>query len=151
MKTDSYQLAPNIEGDSPEDTKLLRSMADDVRVYLSGFNGCPQIRNLYLAFGIGGVVCLSLAELEDKIDDQDSFLWVVVGDLPTAYLVADSTTPYEALETYSSLMADWADAVESGASLDDVFPVDARPTSVDACILRRRLLFLKDNVLPSLA
>lgn len=151
MKTDDYQLAPNIEGDSAEDTKLLRSMADEARSYLNGFKWCPQITNLYLAFGIGGIVGLYLAELEDKIDDQDGFLWVVVGDLPTAYLVADSTTPREALETYCSLMSEWADAVESGGSLEDVFPVAAKPTRENAAILRKRLSFLKDNVLPSLA
>ena len=150
MKTDAYQPAHSIQGDSPEDTKLLRTMADEARAYLSGFNWCPQIRNLYLAFGIGGVVGLYLAELEDKIDDQDGYLWVIVGDLPTAYLVADSTTPYQALETYGSLMTDWADAVDSGASLEDVFPVATKPTRENAANLRRRLLFLKNNVLPTL-
>ncbi|MES2737883.1 MAG: hypothetical protein V4672_16290 [Verrucomicrobiota bacterium] len=150
MKTDAYQLAPFIEGDSPEDTKLLRSMADEVRAYLSGFNWCPQIRNLFLTFGIGGVVGLYLVELEDKIGDQDGYLWVIVGDLPTAYLVADSTTPYEVLETYGSLMTDWADAVESGRSLEDVFPVATKPTPENVINLRRRLLFLKKNVLPIL-
>jgi hypothetical protein len=46
MKTDNYQLAPNIEGDSAEDTKLLRSMADEARSYLGGFNWCPKIKRL---------------------------------------------------------------------------------------------------------
>jgi len=151
MKTDTYQLASNIEGDSPEDTKLLHSMADEARSYLSGFNWCPPIINLYLAFGIGGVVGLFLAELEAKIDDQDGFLWVIVGDIPTAYLVADSTTPYEALETYCSLMDDWAEAVESGSSLEQVFPVAAKPTPENASMLRKRLSFIKKSVLPSLA
>ena len=151
MKTDTFQLAHNIGGDSPEDTKLLLSMADEARSYLSGFNWCPPIRNLYLAFGIGGVVGLFLAELEAKVDDQDGFLWVIVGDIPTAYLVADSTTPCEALETYCSLMADWAEAVESGSSLEQVFPVTAKPTLENASMLRKRLSFIKNSVLPSLA
>lgn len=150
MNLNNYQHASVIEGDSPEDTKLLRSMADEARVYLSGFNWCPPIRNLYLAFGIGGVVGLFLAELESKIDDQDGHLWVIVGDLPNAYLVADSTTPSEALDTYCSLMADWADAVESGGSLDEVFPVATKPTRENAALLRRRLFFLKEKVLPTL-
>lgn len=150
METDDYQLEENIQGDSDEDTKLLRSMCDEARSYLGEFTWCPKINNLYLAFGIGGVIGLYLAELDDKIDSQDEYLWIVVGDLPSAYLVADSTTPQEALKTYCSLMTDWADAVESGDSLKEVFPVAAKPTSNNAALLRRRIQFLKEQILPDL-
>ena len=151
MNTAGFQLAPDIKGDSDEDTELLLSMADDARAYLQGMKWCPSLRRLYLAFGIGGVVAVFLAELDPKSAHQDQFLWIVVGDLPSAYLVAESATPREALETYCALMADWIEAVELGRSLDEVFPVAANPTPEAAAQLRRRIKFLKERILPSLA
>lgn len=150
MKIEDFQIAPDIEGDSVEDTKLLRAMADEVRSYLGGFGWCPGIKEIYLAFGIGGIVGIYLAELEDKIGDQDDFLWVIVGDLPTAYLVVDSITPHEVLAMYCELMSEWADTVESGDSLENVFPVAAEPTFENASMLRKRLSFLKEKILPML-
>ncbi len=151
MNVAGFQLAPNIKGDSDEDTELLLSMADDARAYLQGMNWCPSLMRLYLAFGVGGVVAIFLAELDPKSEHQDRFLWIVVGDLPSAYLVADSATPGEALETYCALMADWIEAVEQGRSLDEVFPVAANPTAEVAAQLRRRVDFLKECIRPSLA
>ena len=151
MNTAGFQLAPDIKGDSDEDTELLLSMADDARAYLQGMKWCPSLSRLYLAFGIGGVVAIFLAELDPKSALQDQFLWIVVGDLPSAYLVAESATPREALETYCALMADWIEAVELGRSLDEVFPVAANPTLEAAAQLRRRIEFLKERILPSLA
>lgn len=61
--------------------------------------------------------------------------WVVVGDLPPAYLVVDdSPTLLEALSTYEELMADWIAAVRDGRSIDDCTPVigSQRIESADA-------------------
>jgi hypothetical protein len=150
MNTAAYQQEARISGDSDEDTELLRKMAGEVRAYLGGFRWCPPIKTLYLAGGVGGMVGLFLAELERPIDNQDNFLWVVVGDLPSAYLVTDSSTPKEALETYCSLMHEWARAVKSEASLDNVFPVDAEPTRENAEQLMSRMSFLRREIIPSL-
>jgi hypothetical protein len=46
-------------------------------------------------------------------------------------------------------MEDWANAVESGGSLAEVYPVNVQPTAENALTLRNRLSFLKENVLPS--
>jgi hypothetical protein len=147
MHVNHFQLAPQINGDSPEDTKLLHFMVEEVRAYLNNFRWCPPVKNIYLAFGIGGIVGIFLAEFEEKIDQQDDFLWVIVGDLPSAYLVTDSITPYEALDAYISLMEDWVSAVEAGEGLEDVFPVAAQPTPKNVLMLRKRLKFLKNNIL----
>ena len=129
-----------IQGDSPEDTTALSSMAKRAAEYLTKFHWCPPVAELRLQAGIGGVVAVFQAILERKIDESDDRLWVVVGDLPPAYLVVNSDDESAAtvLETYCGLMEDWVDAVKTpGASFDSVFPVEAERTLGNALQLSR--------------
>jgi hypothetical protein len=54
------------------------------------------------------------------------------------------------MEIYCELMEDWARAVMAGLSLDDVFPVDAVPTSANAEDLLGRLKFICEIIVPSI-
>jgi hypothetical protein len=76
-------------------------------------------------------------------------LWVVVGDLPPAYLVTldGSKSPSEALETYVELMDDWVQAVKHGKSINSLIKVNAEPTMDYAEQLSGRLEFIKENFL----
>lgn len=144
MDTTIYQNESNICGDSAEDTALLRSMAVTAREYLNEFGWCPEIKKLFFASGTGGVFAVFLAELAKPIGGRDKYLWVVVGDLPSAYLVTDViNTPGEALESYCNIMQGWVDAVLSGAGLDNLFPVAASPTQDNALHLAEKLKFLR--------
>ena len=149
MNTDKYQPEGMISGDSAEDTTALRKMAAEVRDYLSLFRWCPPIKELYLAKGVGDVVAVFLVQFLTAIAGKDEYLWVIVGDLPSAYLVLDEIkTPSKALERYCELMSDWADAVLQKKSLSTVFPVRAGATEENALALQKRLKFLRERVIP---
>jgi hypothetical protein len=142
-------LPEQIAGEDPEDTRLLMEMLEKARAYLTRYAWCPAIREARLAFGIGGVIALFLVQLEERIAGTDDQLWVVVGDLPSAYFVIDDVPgPQSALDTYCSLMEDWVEAVLSGHELRKSFPVDAKPSQANALALRSRLAFLRQRVLP---
>lgn len=152
MDISGFQLAEEARGDSSDDTLSLRQMAADARKYLRSHKWCPTIKKLYLADGVGGIVAIFLAELSEPIQGQDTYLWVIVGDLPSAYLVVeDLTTPLQALFEYCSLMEKWADAVLSGKTLDNLFPVAEAPTEENARNLKRRITFIRDQILPELS
>jgi hypothetical protein len=86
----------------------------------------------------------------DPAPGVDEWLWVVAGDLPTAYLVTDEAPdPASALEAYCNLMSDWAEAVRAGRDLADVFPVAAEATLEHAEMLANRVSFLRARVIPS--
>jgi hypothetical protein len=111
--------------------------------YIGAFAWAPSIKSTYLALGIGGVVGLFFVEFDIPIDGTDDTLWVVVGDLPSAYFVVDNAADSAAaLRVYCELMAGWADAVDHGRSLSDVFPVSAPPTKGNAESRRKRIGFL---------
>src|SRR5215469_7130812 len=133
-----------IVGDSEEDTKLLREMATEAQEYISEFAWCPPIASVSLGFGIGGVVAIFLVLLKEKIEQTDERLWVVVGDLPSAYLVVEpQDSAHEALQRYCLLMDDWANEVLAPGTIGKVFPVEAQRTSANAGLLRSRLKFIR--------
>lgn len=139
-------------GDSEEETLFLRAMAVEAREYLTGQEWCPAIETVYLTFGVGGVVAVFLIELEKKINDRDQYLWVVVGDLPSAYMVTDDLqTPRDAMEAYCEIMNDWVRAVLSGSGLADVYPAEAEATQDNALAVASRLVFLKDQIIPRMS
>ncbi len=75
-------------------------------------------------------------------------LWVVVGDLPPAYLVCDGNPSWrEALEGYVFEMERWVAAVRSGDPFENVIPVHAARTLEHADMLAERLRLIRDEIL----
>lgn len=138
-------------GEDAEETASLREMLSRAEAYLKSFRWCPPIAERYLGIGIGGVVALFLFRLQRNINDTDEWLWVVEGDLPSAYFVTDEArNPESALAVYCEMMEEWADAVTKKSSLDEVFPVTAPATQENADQLRSRVKFLRERILPML-
>src|SRR5215472_11347732 len=144
----SLKRMTNIFGDCPEDTRKLRPMAEEARSYLLSHSSCKKVRRGWFGFGVGGVCAVFLFELVPATKRIDSKLWVIVGDLPPAYLVVDeSPNPLAALANYVGLMQEWVDTVRAGKPIDDCIPVNAKPTKVNADLLARRLRFMRTNFL----
>ena len=115
--------------------------------FLSGKPWCKKVGEGYLAWAIAGVVGVFLFRLIPTRDDVDETLWVVVGDLPPAYLVCDNAADWhQALECYCREMQKWVTAVTRGTSLDSVIPVNAPPTLEYATMLESRLRFIRDRI-----
>ena len=137
-----------MKGDNPEDTRLLKSMFKEARRYLLSFNWCREIKKSWFGWGVGGVCAVFLFEIIPAKKNVDRWLWVVVGDLPSAYLVLDgNSTPMKALDTYVELMQEWVEAVKQGKRTNKLIPVDAPETMENADLLERRLAFLRKKVL----
>lgn len=77
---------------------------------------------------------------------ENHLLWVVVGDIPPAYLRVDADDdPEDALDMYIRMMGAWVDAVEQGKPVDGLIPVNVPPTAEYAEMLGGRLMFLQEN------
>jgi hypothetical protein len=138
----------SMAGDTAEDTRLLKQMAKEARAYLRSFRWCKSIHQGWFGLGAGGVCAVFFFEILPSKKQIDRRLWVIVGDLPPAYLVVDgSPNPREALGTYVELVQEWVDAVRTGKSIDGCIPVNASPTRTNASALGKRLRFLRKNFL----
>jgi hypothetical protein len=91
-----------------------------------------------------------LFRFEPPVGQTDDWLWVVEGDLPSAYFVTDrARNVASALNLYGEMMERWADAVMQHASLGDIFPISVPPTEENAEMLRNRVRFLRERLLPN--
>lgn len=150
IDTSSFEPLHEIAGADSEDRQALLDLAEQASSYIKSFRWCPPIEQLLLAFGVGGVVALFLIRFERAIGGGgDRELWIVVGDLPPAYFVTDEArTPAQALEVYCELMEDWADQVLSRGDTTESFPVAVEPTKEHAEMLKSRLEFIRQKLIP---
>jgi len=140
-----------IAGEDAEETELLRASLEEATAFLKAFDWCRGIREMYFGLGVGGVVSVFLFRI-DAAPMVDEWVWVIVGDLPSCYLVTDEAqTPVGALKTYCDLMEDWVRAVRARRPLNDVFPVSAEPSEENADLLAKRIKLLRTDVIPAFA
>lgn len=139
-------------GEDEEESQLFRVAAEDALTYLKSYAWCNSVIEGYFCFGIGGVVEVFLFRIDRQEAGEktvDEWLWVIVGDLPFAYLVTDvARSPKEALHTYCDLMRGWVAAVLSKGDLSDVYPVAVEPTIENASLLSSRIDFLEEEIIP---
>jgi len=137
--------------DDTEYTRHLLKMASKAQSYISTFSWCRSIREAYFGDGYGKVVAVFFFHIEPSRPDVDEWLWVVVGDLPSAYLVIDACkTPSQALEGYVDEMSEWVKLAKEGRTSKDVTAVNAQPTPESAVMLEARLKVLSERIVPAL-
>jgi hypothetical protein len=131
-----------------EDRETAKAMYRRARRFLESFAWCGGIEKAYvglLQFDIVGVFLFKIHPTKPEVDE---WLWVVVGDLPSAYLVCDnSPNPVLALQGYIEEMSRWVDAVEKGRPVDDLIPTRVDPTPKYAQMLKIRLEIIEEYLM----
>ncbi|WP_300574806.1 hypothetical protein [Phenylobacterium sp.] len=149
VDTSAFQLAGVPD---PEEDAQLAELEAEARDYVGTRPWAKPISEMLLAFGVSRILALFLVRFDEPISwegEEDAELWVIVGDLPPAYFATDdSPNPAEALETYCIFMEDWADRVLNGDDLEGAYPVAADPTEEHARMLKSRLEFIRQSVIP---
>jgi hypothetical protein len=136
-------------GEDSVETELLRNMAAKAAHYLASFKWCPSVTARYLGCGVGGVVAVFLMRLASKVGGTDEWVWVVEGDVPSAYFVTDrAANGASALMVYCEMMEAWANAVLADTPRHDVFPVEAPATPEFAKMLLSRTQFIRERIIP---
>ena len=138
----------SIKGEDEQETVEFKELHREARSYIQSFRWHGRIKNEYFGLGVAYIVAVFLFEL-DPDPGVDKFIWVVVGDIPPAYLVIDNAPkPICALRGYIDLMREWVEAVKAGISVRDLLPVDAPPTIGNADALGKRLNFFEEHIVP---
>lgn len=139
----------NMAGEDDDETERLRKMEKKARDFITEFEWCGGIREFYFGDGIGDVFAVFLAYIKPARPSVDEYLWIVVGDLPSAYLVTDdSPRPKEALESYIWEMRKWVALAKHGRTSTDVIPVKVPATPEWAETLQSRLDALEQQIIP---
>ncbi len=122
-----------------------------VTEFLDGFAWANRSGHIWVGECIPGVMGIFLVELDPPGPEIDTYIWVIVGDLPPAYISSFyARSPRAALDVYIGEMGLWVEAVENGEDTGDLIPVNAAPTRENAEALRSRLAVLEREILPEL-
>jgi len=120
--------AERIAGEDEEDTELLKEMLEEAKNYVLSFSWCESILGSYFAGGVGKIFAIFLFNISPARPEVDSWMWIVVGDVPPAYLpLEDCRTSREVFDTYIAGMKRWVELVREGreaAPEDRVPPVN---------------------------
>ena len=146
---DKLVAAPDFYGEDPEDQALLIEMIERGKRWLVAHDWCESIVETYVGdVAVGGIVVVLLTRIVPTREDVDEWLWVVVGDVPPAYVVVDEApNPASALDGYQGLVRQWIDAAENGEDVSHLMPLESdvlsgellSPTPRNAEALRSRL------------
>lgn len=132
-----------------EERRILSHMAQQAQNYLLSFLWCTEIREAYFGGAYAGVVGVFFFRILPASPEIDEWLWVIVGDLPPAYLVIDvSRTPSQALESYILELWKWVHFAKRGHSPEEVVAVDLAPTWKNAEEVETKLKILREVIVP---
>ncbi|MDL2213830.1 hypothetical protein LJC29_07685 [Bacteroides sp. OttesenSCG-928-N06] len=128
-------------------------LSTEAQKYLSSFPWCNKILRGWLAKSWGYMLCVFYFEIEPKpLYGADNFLWIIVGDIPPAYIDIESAhNELEALEAYVYLMEEWINTFRQGKSIENCFPINIEPSEKYANMLSKRMEIVKTNFIPELS
>ena len=138
-----------LRGEDDTDTNLLRDMAERAVQYIRSFEWCLELHEQYFGDGIGGVVALFLFRISIRELAAPQWVWIVVGDLPSAYFGFEGfTSPYAALLLYIEGVEEWLAASWEERASGELIPIEVLPRPEFLEMLRGRAAMLRSAVLP---
>ena len=126
----------------------IEAMCQEAKAFLEFYDWCGEILETYvgmLYLGIAGVFLFKISPTRKEVDE---WIWVVVGDLPPAYMTVDECpNPATALDGYVGAMLEWVEAAQKGESVANLIPVNVPATKENTDMLKTRLNFLDEKIL----
>lgn len=124
-------------------------LAERAQAYIGSMSWCKEIVNGWLDYACGYIAGVFYFQILPAYPDVPSDIWVIVGDLPPAYMEAElCSNGCEAMELYIDGAQEWVDRVLEGRTIDDtVMPVNVPPEKKWAEELQGRLRFLREHIL----
>ena len=128
------------------------NLANEAAAYLKEFKWCREILNGFLATEFGYLFCVFYFEIiPTQGSDADKYIWVIVGDIPPAYIdTISAPTVRDAIVCYCDIMEDWINNVDNSISVEECYPINAPATKEYADMLRTRIVLVKNDLLPNL-
>jgi hypothetical protein len=150
LESGSVFSLDTIIGDDDTDTSLLREMAQEAARYIHSFEWCAQLKEGFFADGVGGIIGIFLFRADIAKLGNDRWIWVFVGDIPSAYLEVDDEyrSPQDALTRYLEGLTEWIAAHETGLSVDGLIPIICPSDPASLKDLAMRIETMRLNILP---
>jgi len=135
-----------------EDKDAIGNAAKEAVLYCTSFSWCDAALESYFGGGVAGIFAVFLLHIVPAREGIGDWMWVTVGDIPSAYLpLDDAESAEEVFEEYIDGMSRWVEFARQGkqGSTDDgVPPVEIEATPESAELLHQRLESLRQIIAP---
>jgi len=138
MNLDFSKVVPIAEmgGESDEETEELKAYLLEAESEINFYSWHDGIVCSYFGMGVGGIFAIFLFEILPNRKSVDDYVWVIVGDLPPAYITCDNApNPACALDCYICAMEDWVKAAKNGDSVENLIPVNIPASPENGALL----------------
>lgn len=134
---------------SNSDIKDIEKLAEMATEYLKAQTWCEQILKQFYCATWNDLFGIFYFEIAPSTINVDKNVWIVVGDVPPAYIDIESAqNECEVIESYIYIMRNWVDAVENNGNIANCFPINVPPTREFSEMLKIRLTLIEDEILP---
>jgi len=133
-----------------EETGSLYAFYQEAISFIKNKKWCKDIEDGLVGLFAEGILAVFKFILIPVTKDIDKELWVIVGNIPPAYLVVDNAPDaISALKVYVEEMNLWVEAVQKNKETDKLIPVNVKATKENAIDLKNRLDFITNRVIPN--
>lgn len=140
---DSLIDAEDLCGISSYESSVLQRYRQRARRFLQSFAWCSELRGERFAAGAAGIAGLFAMEVLVKGAARE-WLWVIAGELPSAYVpISEAPSTRAAMTSYCAMIERWIADRERG-------PVGLEPTAASREHLQKQLSVLRGYVIPAL-
>lgn len=135
-----------------EDREDMKALYQDARNFFEYHTWCREITESYVGLVHPGIIGVFLFKIVPARAEVDEWIWVIVGDIPPAYLITEiCPNPAMAVSGYIGAMDEWVEAARNSRSVEGIIPVNVPPTKEYAERLDWRLRFLEERILSQYA
>jgi len=133
-----------------EEAGSLYAFYQEAIFFIKNKKWCKDIEDGFVGLFAEGILAVFKFILVPVTKDIDKELWVIVGDIPPAYLVIDNAPDaISALKVYVEEMNLWVEAVQNNKETDKLIPVNIKATNENAIDLKNRLDFITNRIIPN--
>ena len=124
-------------------------LTERAKRYLSDMSWCVKLNQGWLAYALGYIIGVYLIHFQPNRDDIPEYVWVVIGDIPPAYLDVEYCPDWlAAVDGYIVEMQEWVDRVLNRLPIDHtVISVNVPPEEEWAESLGSRLKFIQKHII----
>ena len=123
------------------------NLKDEALNYLCSHEWCEEIEKGWLAESWGYILGVFLFKIKSNIPEVDDYVWVIVGDIPPAYIdIESASNSKEVIMCYIDIMSDWVNHVKEGKPVDECYPVEVPETKEYALMLESRLSLISEEL-----
>jgi len=127
-------------------------LVNEAKSFLKNHRWCKEIEKQWFVANWDNLLTIFFFKIVPNSELADDHIWVVVGDLPTAYIdIESASNKAEVIQVYTEIMDDWVRCVKNGESVEDCYSINVPPKLEYAKMLDTKIQLIKEHILDKMS